>query len=258
MNIEEYREMKAQMEQEEKEVSTEPQPEAEPAQATPTQTEPEPPAEPEMQTFEVDGQQLTLDELKNGYLRQSDYTRKTQAIRRKEHKTEQALKTLEKIQSDPDVAKVFSEQFDIPTLDPSVSATREIQDKYFDLLIETQFKEMHEKYGEFDEQDVIDVAIKGRIEDLDMAYHIAKARKGGGSQKSQETSQSLSADDLKKQIREEVLRELRASVDTSSVIDTRSTTQVRSTEPQLSTEELKVARAMGMEAKEYARWRDKK
>ena len=31
------------------------------------------------QTFEVDGQEVSLDELKLGYLRQSDYTRKTQA-----------------------------------------------------------------------------------------------------------------------------------------------------------------------------------
>lgn len=34
----------------------------------------------EEQTFEVDGQQVALDELKLGYLRQSDYTKKTQAI----------------------------------------------------------------------------------------------------------------------------------------------------------------------------------
>lgn len=41
--------------------------------------EPEEETEEAPQTFEVDGQEVSLDELKLGYLRQSDYTRKTQA-----------------------------------------------------------------------------------------------------------------------------------------------------------------------------------
>ena len=36
--------------------------------------------EPEELTFEVDGESLTAEELKLGYLRQSDYTKKTQAV----------------------------------------------------------------------------------------------------------------------------------------------------------------------------------
>ena len=36
--------------------------------------------EPAEQTFEVDGETLTADELKLGYLRQSDYTKKTQGV----------------------------------------------------------------------------------------------------------------------------------------------------------------------------------
>lgn len=249
MNIEEYREMKAQMEQED--ASTQPQQEVEP-----TLPEPEAPIEPEVQMFDIDGKQVSIDELKSGYLRQSDYTRKTQELRRKERDAQQALKTLEQLQSDPYVAKAFADEFNIPTLNPEVRAVREMQDKYYDLLIETQFREMHEKYGDFDEQEVIDVAIQGKIEDLDMAYHVSKARKGGGSQESDQSFAQLNADELRKQIREEVLRELRASADTSSVIDSRGATQVRSNEPQLSPDEARVARAMGMDVTEYARWRD--
>ena len=36
--------------------------------------------EPEELMFEVDGESLTAEELKLGYLRQSDYTKKTQAV----------------------------------------------------------------------------------------------------------------------------------------------------------------------------------
>ena len=45
----------------------------------PTEEPEEETEEEQPQTFEVDGQEVSLDELKLGYLRQSDYTRKTQA-----------------------------------------------------------------------------------------------------------------------------------------------------------------------------------
>lgn len=53
--------------------------------------EPEEETEEAPQTFEVDGQEVSLDELKLGYLRQSDYTRKTQAAaeQRKAAETQQ-------------------------------------------------------------------------------------------------------------------------------------------------------------------------
>ena len=53
--------------------------------------EPEAETEEAPQTFEVDGQEVSLDELKLGYLRQSDYTRKTQAAaeQRKAAETQQ-------------------------------------------------------------------------------------------------------------------------------------------------------------------------
>lgn len=53
--------------------------------------EPEAETEEAPQTFEVDGQEVSLEELKLGYLRQSDYTRKTQAAaeQRKAAETQQ-------------------------------------------------------------------------------------------------------------------------------------------------------------------------
>lgn len=56
---------------------------AEVADDTPEQTaEPEQPAEPQAFTVTVDGKEesVTLDELRNGYQRQSDYTRKTMEL----------------------------------------------------------------------------------------------------------------------------------------------------------------------------------
>lgn len=58
------------------------EPEAVEAEAEPTEVETEEPKEPEKFTVKIDGKEVevTLDELKNGYQRQSDYTRKTMEV----------------------------------------------------------------------------------------------------------------------------------------------------------------------------------
>lgn len=52
-------------------------------------------------TFEVDGRQVTVDELKNGYLRQDDYTRKTQELSKLRGESENAIVLWEALQEKP-------------------------------------------------------------------------------------------------------------------------------------------------------------
>src|SRR5690606_156866 len=102
MNIEEYRAMKAEQERakadaqtqrtgdEQAETQTTQVPKVPDAieqtdQPTPN-SEVQEPSKADVDkpiTVEIDGKEITLDELKNGYLRQSDYTKKTQEARRK-------------------------------------------------------------------------------------------------------------------------------------------------------------------------------
>jgi hypothetical protein len=53
------------------------------------------------QQTEVDGESVTLGELKNSYLRQKDYTQKTQALAEQRRTLEQAEKFLEAYEADP-------------------------------------------------------------------------------------------------------------------------------------------------------------
>jgi hypothetical protein len=52
-------------------------------------------------TFEVGGEQVTLDELQRGYMRQGDYTQKTQALAAQRQQYEAATRLAEALQADP-------------------------------------------------------------------------------------------------------------------------------------------------------------
>lgn len=283
MNIDEYRALKAQEEQENnsKEGET---PNAETQQSSDGEITPEQeenvevpgvvseeikseenvPAEQATETqetkptmIEVDGKELTLDELKNGYLRQSDYTRKTQEAKRLEQEAKEALEFVQQLRTKPEVAQQLSQQFEMPNLDPVQAEYRELENKYYDLLIEKQVGDMQAKYGEFDVKEVLETARDNNINDLDTAYHVVQSRKGGGKS----VEQAVDIDALKEELRQGILEDLKkeqeAQVDTSSIIEQRgSGTPVKSDEPNLTGEELKVARMMGLGKKEYAKWRD--
>lgn len=272
MNIDEFRALKAQSEQEEVTPSA---PTSAPANepvletqetattvegATPNQTNEtqtvDTPSTPE--TIEIDGKEVTIDELKNGYLRQSDYTKKTQEIRRKEQEAEQALQVIQQLQQNPQVAQQLSQELSLPILDPVQSQFTDLENKYFDLLIQSELRELHDKYGEFDETELLELARDEGINSLDTAYHVFTSRKGGGR-----STEALDVNDIKEQLRQELLAELKAEqdarVDTTTVIQTGGgSAPLRNNEPQLSPAESKVARMMGMGLKEYAKWRDAK
>ena len=208
-------------------------------------------------TIEVDGEELTLEELKNGYLRQSDYTRKTQEVRRLEQEAREALELVKQLREKPEVAQQLSQQFEMPNLDPIQAEYRELENKYYDLLIEKQVNELQAKYGEFDVIEVLETARDNNIKDLDTAYHVVQSRKGGGKSVEQEIDIDALKEELRQGILEELKKEQEAQADTSTIIKQRgSNTPVKSDEPNLTREELKVARMMGLDKKEYAKWRD--
>lgn len=76
--------------------------------AEPTQT-------PEEQFFEIDGEKLTpqqIKEFRQGYLRQSDYTKKTQEIANLRNQNKEALELYEYFRANPHLAQKLAESDD--------------------------------------------------------------------------------------------------------------------------------------------------
>lgn len=280
MNIMEYRALKAEMEQQQSasqggqadaqaqqtptpsneggvqtETQTNPTPAPEGEQA-PTQTESNPnqDATPQLPEFiEIDGQQVPLEELKNGYLRQSDYTRKTQELAETRRKLQYAEQLYNAVYQNPEVAQQVAQQFNLPYLDPNQAQVLELQNKYYDLLIEKEVNELKSKYGDFDVYNVLQFAYDRQISNLEDAYHLYNSYYGVN----ESGGETMDIESLKEQIRQEILQELQSSVDTTSIIQSRGDSQtVQVNTPTLSEAEFKVAQALNMSPEEYVKWRD--
>ena len=276
MNIDQYRAMKAQ-EAEQANSKVEEQPNAQAVESPTTPVQPSvqetPQIEPTQQSggdaettqgtssenkptelsfVEIDGQQVSIDELKNGYLRQSDYTRKTQELAQQRRDVEQANEFLERLKQNPELAQQLG-------YDPQQAEIERIQQQNSDLLLERELMELSTKYDDFDEQAVLQVAFDRHIDNLEDAYLLYK-QLNPVSQQQAETVQAqqpvLDVEAIKAELRAELLKELNANQDTSTLITSNGGSAPTTPQaPQLSEAELKVARNMGMTPEEYARWR---
>ena len=140
----------------------------------------------------IDGeeQQVSLEELQNGYQRQADYTRKTQEIAAERERLLQAEAIVSALEKDPvgtldTLARSFnvnnpvtnqiddSEYEQDPTerklaeLENKIAAQEQVQRVK---KIEREVTTLQEKYGEFDRQELLNHALKNGIPNLEAAY----------------------------------------------------------------------------------------
>lgn len=226
-----------------------------PQQPSEQNTAPVVTSEPKAETIEIDGKQVSVDELKSGYLRQSDYTRKTQELARIKKDLEKAEKLYTAVQEDPDTAMELAEKLGIEYVSAEDEKLLDIQTKYEELVIEREIEKLQAKYGEFDVTGVLQLAYDRNISDLDDAYHLAMRT----NQPTQTAQPALDIESIKEQIRQDLLKELQLPVDTSTIISTRGTASpIEDNTPQLTPQEIKVANAMRMPHDEYVKWKSKK
>lgn len=276
MNIDEYRAMKAeeaQSPQEQQQADSKgEQPNAETQQQsatisqqsseaqaqvpdeTPVATEQEQ-VEPEQstpQTIEIDGQEVSIDELKSGYLRQSDYTRKTQELARTREQAQIAEQYYNAVQNDPELAQEIAQKNNLPYMSPEDARIREIETKYQDLLLEKEISGLQNKYGDFDVPGLVQFAFEKKMGNLDDAYTLYTATNQQATAKADDFDREAFAEE----IRQQVMSELQSNGDTSSIIGTGGggSAKVEDNMPQLTADQLKVARAMKMSPTEYAKW----
>jgi hypothetical protein len=166
-------------------------------------------------TIKVDGveEQVSLKELRDGYQRQSDYTRKTQELASERQRLEQAEAIVSSLESNPEqTLKALGDAFGISsssdtddeTLDSvweSDSATSkritelEGRVKGYDQLhkrqaLEKQVFALKEKYGAFDEKELFQHALRNKIGNLEAA--ITHMRYGAIASKAEKLEQEQS------------------------------------------------------------------
>ena len=155
----------------------------------------------EAYTVKVDGeeQEVSLEELRDGYQRQSDYTRKTQELASERRRLQQAEAIVSSLESDPEgTLMALSDAFGVqPTppaqpqrrdeydyddysdpVEPDVNEQRiaqlearlEQQDRLHKRQqIEKQVEGLRDQYGDFDAQELYQHALRNKIGNLEAA-----------------------------------------------------------------------------------------
>ena len=143
----------------------------------------------------IDGeeQQVTLEELQQGYQRQADYTRKTQEIAAERDRLQQAEAIVSALEHDPEgtlqtLAHSFnvtsisqqnsnSEVSEYEEIDPTQKKLVELESKIAKQeqvqriqRVEREVNTLQEKYGEFNRQELLNHALKNGIPNLEAAY----------------------------------------------------------------------------------------
>jgi phage I-like protein len=217
---------------------------------TTTPVEPSANTNPEPQFFEINGEKVSLEELQRGYMRQSDYTKKTQAVAQQARQAQEAMSLLEQLQQNPQVAQQLN-------INPTEIRLRQLESQNQDLLLQQEIDLLSTKYPDFEAMDVLQFAHQRQMDNLEDAYLLNKTYKANNAQYTQSApvqpnNSQIDVEALKAQLRAELQAELNTSTLITNQVGSAPTAQHQ---VELRPDEIRVAKLMGMTPEEYAKWR---
>lgn len=197
---------------------------------------------------------FTVDELKefrNGYLRQSDYTRKTQELARQREEAQDALELYNYLRDNPQMVEALMKMDNganaqtIQRATPENAMMQQIIHTQKAMEIEMRLNELKSKYGnDIDEVALFQKANQLKTNDLEFVY------------------KALQYDNLlaeKQQAQQTAANSLQAEIDAnkkavSTIVSPRQSNVVTQT-PTLSADEKRVAALMGLSESDYLKWK---
>lgn len=179
-----------------------------------------------------------LKEMKAGYMRQSDYTRKTQELAK-------ARKELEALRNNADATpqtqqEIYAKQ---QALDPVESRIQELEQKLADKELDDEISRLKQQYPDFDEVKVLNEAYEKGITDLELVY------------KATREIPQVDVKTIEEQIKERILKELAENKEATSSIVSTSSAPVTQRQPELSPSELAMCEEFGLSPEEYYKYK---
>jgi len=216
-------------------------------------------SEPIVNEIEIGGEKYTLDEIqefKRGYLRQSDYTRKTQELARQREEMADAIELYNYLRDNPHLLYNLQENIVDPNiaditeqLTPAMQKIQELEMKIAQQELEYEINMLKTKYDDFDEVKVLQEAEKRGITDLEFVY---KALREDDKVDVEKIKQEAVAE-AKKQI----LAELQQNKEQTKTLIDKKDAESAPTTIQLTPDQKRVAFNMGLTEEEYAKWMSK-
>lgn len=179
--------------------------------------------------------------------------REQDRLKAEAEKAEIATKYFNKMMENPGYAKTFAESNGLEFYDPKDLQIQQLEKQYNKVLLDKEIENLQFKHKDFDANTIIPFAVENQIKSLEDAYLLYNTKNGKGG------SKELDAEEIKAQIRQELLNELKLQVNTDSLIGTSGTGAIQTSQatPQLSPAELRTAKGLKMSPEEYIKYKTK-
>lgn len=205
----------------------------------------------------IGDEEYTLDEInefKQGYLRQSDYTKKTQELARQREEYENAIEMYEYLRDNPYLLDVINTNEDVDPafreqafeLTPEMQRIKELELRMAQKELDMDIKNLKDKYEDFNEVEVLKEAEQRGISDLEFVY------------KALREENKVDVDKIKREAVEEAKKEIMAEIKSNKDVTKTliKDEKEKSTNPtvELTPSQIRVAEGMGLSKEEYAKW----
>lgn len=215
--------------------------------------DPQPPEQTIAESITIDGKTYSVEDLQKQLAEANQAKEASQRLYKEAQDNKLALEYYNAMMSDPEYAKAFAQDRGLQYLDPKDKAVQELEQNYNALLLQREIEMLESQHSDFNAQDVVQFALDRNIPSLRDAYTLQKATVNQSSQPN-----TLDADALREQIKQELLAEMKVEQsDTSSLVGAQGggAKPVNNQAPQLSAMELRIAQEFGMTASDYAKYK---
>ena len=201
------------------------------------------------QTYNVNGQDLTIEELQTGYMRQQDYIAQREELNALREQNKQALELVEYLRKNPNLANKLLEEDSVDNnavnvVNPLTERIEKLERERYVERMNNQIEMLKMKYKDFNEVDVLNKAVQLNTPDLEFVYHGMRGAK----------IDDIIAQQVKEQLakaQEDMVKNTQA---TSTVVGKTSDVEPTTTH-NLTQQEMRVADLMGISYEEYAKYK---
>ena len=228
-------------------------------------TEPaESPVEPEKtdNSIEIEGiGKVSVDDIKEwkqGYLRQSDYTKKTQSLASQRQEYEDAINLYNYLKANPDLAmRLQDDNYDgnaqaqqfTEKLNPFYQRLESLEQQLINQQLDKEINDLKTKYPDFNEVEVLNEANRRGVTDLEFVYKAMSNKNADGVRKQ-----------IEEEVRQQILKELQENnTSTQTIISGSDKPPMKNYN--LSPQETSVAKSYIEQGvfesiEDYVKWRD--
>ena len=201
------------------------------------------------QTYNVNGQDLTIEELQTGYMRQQDYIAQREELNALREQNKQALELVEYLRKNPNLANKLLEEDSVDNnavnvVNPLTERIEKLERERYVERMNNQIEMLKMKYKDFNEVDVLNKAVQMNTPDLEFVYHGMRGAK----------IDDIIAQQVKEQLakaQEDMVKNTQA---TRTVVGKASDVEPTTTH-NLTQQEMRVADLMGISYEEYAKYK---